>query len=163
MKNEINPAPLSRISRLRNETKNKVRDKNEKWCGIKIKFISIIGLIVLLMPLLALAETAPSMKDLLNEAAGPGGAEFKTDDPKLGQTGIATVVGNVVRVFLSFLGVIFISYMIYGGYTWLTAAGNDEKITKAKNTIRDGIIGLIIVLAAYAIYTFIIFGLNVRG
>ena len=46
--------------------------------------------------------------------------------------------------------------MVYGGYLWMTARGNEEEVTKAKNLIKAAIIGLIIVLAAYAISIFVI-------
>jgi hypothetical protein len=46
--------------------------------------------------------------------------------------------------------------MIYGGYNWMTAAGDEQKIDKAKDTIRAAMIGLIIIIAAYAISIFVI-------
>lgn len=63
-------------------------------------------------------------------------------------------VGMIIGAVLSFLGVIFLILMIYGGYQWMTAAGDEQKVTKAKDLIRNAIIGLIVVLAAYAITAF---------
>ena len=60
-------------------------------------------------------------------------------------------IGNILRIVLSFLGVIFLILIIYGGFTWMTAGGNEQQITKAKGIIFNAIIGLIVVLAAYAI------------
>jgi hypothetical protein len=65
-------------------------------------------------------------------------------------------ISNFISIFLSLLGVIFLGLMIYGGYNWMTAAGDEQKVDKAKNTIRSAIIGLIIVIAAYAISVFVI-------
>lgn len=65
-------------------------------------------------------------------------------------------ISNIVSIFLSLLGVLFMILMIYGGYTWMTAAGDEKKIDKAKDIIRAAIIGLIIVVAAYAISVFVI-------
>ena len=59
-------------------------------------------------------------------------------------------------VVLSLLGVIFLVLMVYGGYLWMTAAGNEDKVTKAKNLMTAAIIGLIIVVGSYAISYFII-------
>lgn len=67
------------------------------------------------------------------------------------------VAGRVVELVLSLLGVVFLGFMIYAGIMWMTAQGNEQKVTKAKNMITESIIGLIIVAAAYAIAYFIIF------
>ncbi len=115
---------------------------------IKIKLI-IASLAIILVPSLALATT--DIADLLNKAGE--GAGFDTSQPA--ETALASTMGLVVNTFLSIVGVIFISYTIYGGFSWMTAAGNDEKLSKAKNTVRSGIIGLIVILAGWAIYQFI--------
>lgn len=83
--------------------------------------------------------------DKLNTVAGRDGAGYQTNaNPE-------TLIGQVIRVIVSFVGVIFLVLMIYGGYMWMTARGNDQQVEKAKNLITAAIIGLIIVLAAYAI------------
>lgn len=66
-----------------------------------------------------------------------------------------TQVGSIIGLVLSFIGVIFLILMIYAGINWMTATGNQEKVTKSKDLIINAIIGLIIVLAAYAITSFI--------
>ncbi len=69
--------------------------------------------------------------------------------------GVPDIIGTVVGAALSFIGILFFVLIIYGGITWMTAAGNETQISKAKNLIISAIIGLIIVLAAYAITSFI--------
>ena len=64
-------------------------------------------------------------------------------------------IGQIIGLVLSFIGVVFLVLMIYAGITWMTAQGNDQTISKAKDLIVSSIIGLIIVLAAYAITSFI--------
>lgn len=59
--------------------------------------------------------------------------------------------GRIIRAFLSLIGIIFMSYIIYAGYLWMTASGEEEKIRKAKAILRGCIIGLIITLSAYVI------------
>ena len=117
----------------------------------KIDFILTTILAAIIIPATALAS---EMQDLLNKAAGDDGAGFKTD-ASLASTGLATTVGRVANVVLSMLGVLFISYTIYGGFLWMTSAGNEEKVAKGKKTITQGIIGLILILGAWAIYVFI--------
>lgn len=68
---------------------------------------------------------------------------------------VEVIVGRVIGVFLSIFGIIFMVLIIFGGYKWMMASGREEEIKKAKDTIRSAIIGLIIVLAAYAITYFI--------
>ncbi|MFA6410022.1 MAG: pilin [Candidatus Buchananbacteria bacterium] len=69
---------------------------------------------------------------------------------------ISLLIGQIIKTVLSILGVIFMVYTVYAGYLWMTAAGNDEQIKKAKSIIKGSIIGLIIVLAAYTITSFVI-------
>lgn len=68
---------------------------------------------------------------------------------------ISSRLGILVGAILSFIGVIFMVLIIYGGILWMTAMGNDQKVDKAKNLIVQSIIGLIIILSAYTITSFI--------
>lgn len=65
-------------------------------------------------------------------------------------------IGQIISIILSLLGVIFLILIIYGGVSWMTAGGNEEKVGKAKELITEALIGLIIVLAAYAITYFVL-------
>lgn len=62
---------------------------------------------------------------------------------------------RIIKVALSFIGVIFIILIIYGGVLWMTAAGNDDQIKKARTVIIRSSIGLIIVLASLSITWFV--------
>ncbi len=66
------------------------------------------------------------------------------------------LVGRVILIVLGFVGVIFLAFMIWAGIEWMTAQGNDQKVTRAKNKITEAIVGLIIVVAAYAIAYYVI-------
>ncbi len=68
---------------------------------------------------------------------------------------ISVVVAAVIRVMLTFLGVIFICLMIFAGFRWMTSAGNEEAISKAKRIMIAAIIGVVIVILAFAITTFV--------
>lgn len=65
-------------------------------------------------------------------------------------------IGDIIGIFLSLLGVVFLILMLVAGFNWMTAGGDEEKISKARATIREAIIGLVIVIAAYAISVFVI-------
>jgi len=74
----------------------------------------------------------------------------------LGTQDVRQTIGKIINVALSLLGVIVLVIIIYGGFLWMTAGGNDEKVGEAKKWIFGGIIGLVIILSAYAIATFVI-------
>lgn len=65
------------------------------------------------------------------------------------------IVATVIKLVLSLLGIIFVALMIFGGYQWMTAGGNEDTIKKAKSRITSAVIGLVIVLFAYGITAFI--------
>ncbi len=68
---------------------------------------------------------------------------------------LSSRAGILIGAILSFIGIIFMILIIYGGILWMTATGNEQQVTKAKGLIFQAVIGLIIVLSAYAITAFI--------
>lgn len=78
------------------------------------------------------------------------------DTAGLGQADLKTTIGQLIRVLLGFLGVVAVVIILLGGFKWMTAGGNDEKVAEAKRLIIAGIIGLAIILSAYAIASFVI-------
>jgi hypothetical protein len=74
----------------------------------------------------------------------------------LGTRDIRLTIGSLISVVIGFLGIVATLIILLGGFTWMTAAGNEEKVGKAKKMIIGGIIGLIIILAAFAIAKFAI-------
>jgi len=84
----------------------------------------------------------------LQAAGGAQGAGLgEPVDPRV------TVV-LLIRTVLRLLGLVLLVFIIYAGFLWMTAGGNEEQITKAKATIRNAVIGLIILLSAYSITIF---------
>lgn len=73
-----------------------------------------------------------------------------------GETDPALVIGKAIEILISILGVIFLIVVVYGGITWMTAQGKPEDVTKAKNMIIEGVIGLAICLGAYALSYFVV-------
>jgi len=66
------------------------------------------------------------------------------------------IVARIIQIALSLLGVIALVLIMYAGYTWMTSDGDAEKIKSAQAILRNAIIGLIIILSAWAITTFIL-------
>jgi len=74
----------------------------------------------------------------------------------INQTGPESMISKVITTALEFVGVIFLVLAIYGGYIWMIARGNEEEVTKAKNILTAAVIGLVVVIAAYAISWYVI-------
>jgi len=68
----------------------------------------------------------------------------------------AAVIGSIIGYALSFIGIIFMVLVLYGGYLWMTSFGNEQKVEKAKELIIGAVIGLVIIVAAYTITTFVV-------
>lgn len=83
----------------------------------------------------------------------------------LGTADLIDTISSIIRIALGFLGVIAVVIILLGGFKWMTSSGADTKVAEAKKLIFAGIIGLVIVLSAYAIATFVINSIvaNVQG
>ena len=73
----------------------------------------------------------------------------------LGGSSIGSIVASIIQTILSLLAIIFLALTIFSGFQWMTAAGNEAKVEKAQDTIKAAVIGLVVILAAYAITYFI--------
>lgn len=98
--------------------------------------------------------TPPPSSPMLDKLQKVGGFAGY-DSAGTSEATLLDLVGMTIGIGLGLLGVIFVILIIIAGYNWMMAAGDQEKITKAGSTIRNAIIGLLIVVAAYAIWTFI--------
>lgn len=61
----------------------------------------------------------------------------------------------LIKMVLSVTGFLFLALVVYGGYLWMTAAGNEETLTKAKQIISKAIVGFVVIMAAYSLTAFI--------
>ena len=114
----------------------------------------IISFFILLLALLAVANPAFAQSDALQglDATIKGTGLDKAGS---GQAGVAKIIAIVINVLLTSVGVILLLLLIYAGIMWMTAQGDDKKIKDARDTIKNAILGLIVVLAAYAITAFV--------
>ena len=74
----------------------------------------------------------------------------------MGDTDPRQIASKVINVILGFLGIIAVVLIVAGGFMWMTAAGNDEKVGTARKIMTAGAIGLVIVLAAFGIARFVV-------
>lgn len=85
----------------------------------------------------------------MNQVEGIGFSAGGTDDPRV-------FIANIVRYVLTFVGLVAVIFIIYGGWLWMTSAGNPERVNRAKRTLIGAAIGLFIIIAAFAIVTMVI-------
>jgi len=100
--------------------------------------------------LLAPAAQVYAQADLSQDIAQKSGYGSAT-----GNT-LSETVGRIIKIVLGFLGIIFLALTVYAGVLWMTAAGNEEKVTKALSILKAAVIGLIIIVAAYSITYFVV-------
>lgn len=120
--------------------------------------VSLLLLSLLSLPLLVLAQgtgtiTPTASSPLLNRLQTVGTAAGYSANTT--ESTVLEIVGTGISVGLSLLGVIFVILILIAGFNWMTAAGDEEKIKRAGQTIRAAIIGLLIVAGAFAIWLFI--------
>lgn len=91
--------------------------------------------------------------------AGPLTGALGNLNTAVGSTGLqsdlSVTVGTVIKGVLALVGTIFLVLTIYAGILWMTAAGEEEKVNKAKDIIKAAVIGLVITMGAYAITFFV--------
>ena len=85
------------------------------------------------------------------------------DQAELSDAELPEVIGTLIKVFLSILGIIFLILTLYAGFLWMTAAGNADKVGKAKTLLAQAVIGLILILASYAISQFVVEAISSAG
>ncbi|MCX6780290.1 MAG: hypothetical protein NT034_03890 [Candidatus Magasanikbacteria bacterium] len=118
-----------------------------------MKKLLILGalLLALVTPLTAQAQFGDAMSKL-NTVAGKDGAGLNSD--------VNSLASTIIKGVLSLVGTIFLALSVYAGILWMTAAGNEEKVTKAKDIVTQAVIGLAVTLSAYAITAFVTAKLN---
>ncbi len=116
---------------------------------IKKIFIFITLSVFFITPALAAVDIGTGANGLTQKVANKAQFDLSTDSYTLSQ-----MVGRVIRAMLTFVGTIFLALTVYAGFLWMTAQGNDEKISKATGILRTATIGLIVVVSAYSITIF---------
>ena len=72
-----------------------------------------------------------------------------------GETDIPTIVGNVIKAVTGIIGSLTLLVFIYGGFMWLTSAGQQEKVKTGMMTMLYATIGLFVIFSSYAILSLI--------
>lgn len=72
------------------------------------------------------------------------------------QQDIVSVVGDVIAILLFIAGAIAVLFVIIGGFQYVTSGGNEESAKKGKKTLTNAIIGIVIIILAYAIINVVV-------
>jgi len=72
------------------------------------------------------------------------------------QTTLPQLIGNIVKILIGSLGILFLLLTVYAGYLYLTARGEEDHVKHAKETLQRGVTGMVIILIAYALAAFVI-------
>ncbi len=112
----------------------------------KYFIISLMALSLLLVP----AVQVYAQTDLSQQIAGKSGYGTATSNT------LSETVGKVIKILLGLLGIIFLALTVYAGFLWMTAQGEEDKISKAVGILKTSVIGLIIIIAAYSITYFVL-------
>jgi uncharacterized iron-regulated membrane protein len=123
----------------------------------KVILIMVLGLNFVFLPGVLLAQgSGNTLKgDITGNLKKTGtGANYNTAQE--GEAALASIIGAAIKIILGLLGTILLGLLIYGGYLWMIARGNDSEVTKAKDIIQQAIIGMIIIMTAYIIADFVV-------
>jgi hypothetical protein len=103
-----------------------------------------------LLPATALAQNNPfnNAQNLANDVAGNAGITSNRTLPQ--------IIGQIINIILGFLGIVLLLIILYSGFLWMTAGGDPKKVTEAQQRIGNAVVGLIIIVAAFAISNFVL-------
>ncbi len=77
-----------------------------------------------------------------------------------GEDGLQSLAGQIIGNLLSMVGVLFFILIVYGGVLWMTARGDEDQVTRGRNTIIAASIGIVVILASYALTSFVLSALQ---
>lgn len=118
---------------------------------LSYKISGIVATALAAFPTIALAQ-AKNPFDEAAKLAGNVGTDAGLGQPKP----LTQIIGQILNIALGFLGILLLAYLLYAGFLWMTSGGDSKKADQATTMIKNAIIGLIIIVAAFAISTFVL-------
>lgn len=114
------------------------------------RFLSkIFSVILFFSALLLTGQPALAATDKFGLEAARNASQFKDSKQSLPE-----IAGSLIGVAFSVIGIVFLGLALYAGYKWMTAQGNEKDVTKARDTLINASIGIVLMVAAYAITNF---------
>jgi len=115
-----------------------------------LKIIKIAGVWALLLAAIFL------LSNFAWAAEVETGLDYAADTGLSNTQDIRVTIAKIIRIVIGFLGIVAVGLIMYAGWVWMTSEGNEEKIEQAKKILKNAVIGLIIILSAFAIVSFIV-------
>lgn len=125
---------------------------------VAFAMISLIVLPIFAFSLTAHASNANNAVTGWDTSTGAGAGTADNVGTKLGlgSTDPRVMVASIINMAMGFLGIIAVMIILIGGFKWMTAGGAEDKVEEAGKLIKAGIIGLVIILASWAIAKFVV-------
>lgn len=118
---------------------------------------------MLLVPVIALGVSAvvPALQPTevfaqVSGGVGGGANAAQGEGQPTDIFGTDSVFQTIVNVLLFIIGAVAVIMLVYGGFRYVTSAGDSSAVTSAKNTILYAVIGIIVAILAYAVVNFVI-------
>lgn len=145
----LNLDPLIRCLMLQWIETNKLQKVKRAIVGVGLLFAMAFFVLQIIEP----AHAQQSVAD----PNSPLNVGLQTIEQPLGlpSTDIRLIIANIIRAALGLMGIVLVGLILYAGFIWMTSAGNEETIAKAKKIIVNAVIGLAIILSAYSIVLFV--------
>ncbi len=117
--------------------------------------VGVFFLTMAMLPVMGQAQGLSSVSGGLNATAHTGGLGDFCRGTAFNSC-LATVTGTAINVVLGLSGIILLGYILYAGFLWMTSGGEMEKAKEARTMISNAVIGLIILISAFAISSFVL-------
>ncbi len=111
-----------------------------------------------LAPMIASAQTSGGnpFARAQDTITGSGGVQQAAIGTSGAPASLPVIIGRIINVILGFLGIILLFYILLAGFKWMTAGGNTKATEEAREMIKNAVIGMVIIVAGFAISNFVI-------
>lgn len=121
------------------------------------KILRLSMFILLILPALSFADPGVDPPGGNPPGGNPPGSSTTVNlTNPISSDSISALIGRVITAVLGVVGSIALLMVIYGGFTWMLAAGNSEKIKKGRDIIVWAMLGLVVIFTSYALVRFVI-------
>lgn len=123
------------------------------------KFVSMISIFTFIMmgmmwsPLLTPSVHGSTVTEIQN---GVKDVDKDNGDAASGTSRVKSLLAIVANVLLFLIGSFAVIMIIISGFRFVTANGDANTVTQAKNTIIYAVVGIVIAVSAYAIVSFVL-------
>lgn len=104
------------------------------------------------------ALAASSIQEGANKAAPTQTTDGRTTTS--GPTDLVATFAVITNILLFLVGAVAVIALIYGGFLYVTSAGDAGRVKTAKDTIVYSVIGIVVAVLAYAIVNFVVGALD---